>query len=305
MEGPTLPPGVSVFERGWLSANNILLDGPDGATLVDTGYASHSDQTVALVESTLGPRPLVQLLNTHLHSDHCGGNAALQARYPGLQTWIPPGEAEAVRSWDENRLSYQHTGQQCPRFGFDGLLQPDTERVLGLQTWQVHAAPGHDPHSVILFEPASATLISADALWENGFGVVFPELDGVPAFDEVAATLDLIERLAPCTVIPGHGAVFHDVTSALATARRRLDGFVRTPERHQQYATKVLLKFKLLEWQEISLTELRQWMEHTPYMAEAARHGGGTSAQAWLSDLVDQLVASGAARLQGQQLLNA
>ena len=305
MEGPTLPPGVSVFERGWLSANNILLDGPDWATLVDTGYASHSDQTVALVESTLGPRPLVQLLNTHLHSDHCGGNAALQARYPGLQTWIPPGEAEAVRSWDENRLSYQHTGQQCPRFGFDGLLQPDTERVLGLQTWQVHAAPGHDPHSVILFEPASATLISADALWENGFGVVFPELDGVPAFDEVAATLDLIERLAPCTVIPGHGAVFHDVTSALATARRRLDGFVRTPERHQQYATKVLLKFKLLEWQEISLTELRQWMEHTPYMAEAARHGGGTSAQAWLSDLVDQLVASGAARLQGQQLLNA
>jgi len=305
MEGPTLPPGVSVFERGWLSANNILLDGPDGAALVDSGYASHSEQTVALVESALGPRPLVQLLNTHLHSDHCGGNAALQARYPALQTWIPPGEAEAVRTWNESCLSYQHTGQQCPRFGFDGLLQPDTERVLGRQTWQVHAAPGHDPHSVILFEPASATLISADALWENGFGVVFPELDGVSAFDEVAATLDLIERLAPRTVVPGHGAVFHEVTNALATARRRLDGFVRAPERHQQYATKVLLKFKLLEWQQISLTELRDWMLHTPYMAEAARRGGGASTQAWLSDLVDQLVASGAARLQGQQLLNA
>ena len=305
MEGPTLPPGVSVFERGWLSANNILLDGPDGATLVDSGYASHSEQTVALVESALGPHPLAQLLNTHLHSDHCGGNAALQARYPGLQTWIPPGEAEAVRTWDESRLSYQHTGQRCPRFGFDGLLQPDTERVLGQQAWQVHAAPGHDPHSVILFEPASATLISADALWENGFGVVFPELDGVSAFDEVAATLDLIERLAPRTVVPGHGAVFHNVTSALDTARRRLDGFVRAPERHQQYATKVLLKFKLLEWQQIDLDALRDWMQHTPYMAEAARRGGGASMQAWLSNLVAQLVASGAARLQGQQLLNA
>ena len=305
MASPALPRGVSVFERGWLSANNILLDGPSGATLVDSGYASHSDQTVALVESALGPRPLVQLLNTHLHSDHCGGNAALQARYPGLQTWIPPGEAESVRAWDENRLSYQHTGQQCPRFVFEGLLQPGTERMLGQQPWQVHAAPGHDPHSVILFEPASATLLSADALWENGFGVVFPELDGIAAFDEVAATLDLIEHLAPRTVVPGHGAVFHGVGVALATARRRLDGFVRAPERHQQYASKVLLKFKLLEWQQIGLADLRHWMQHTPYMAEAARRGGSASQEDWLADLVAQLVASGAARLQGQQLLNA
>lgn len=305
MGAPSLPAGLSVFERGWLSANNILLEGPEGATLVDSGYASHSEQTVALVESALGPRPLVQLLNTHLHSDHCGGNAALQTRYPGLQTWIPPGEAEAVRAWDEERLSYRHTGQQCPRFGFDGLLQPGTERRLGCQTWQVHAAPGHDPHSVILFEPESATLLSADALWENGFGVVFPELDGIDAFDEVAATLDLIERLAPRTVVPGHGAVFHEVGTALATARRRLEGFVRSPAKHQQYATKVLLKFKLLEWQQVSLIELRDWMQHTPYMAEAARRGGAPNADDWLSGLIAQLVSSGAARLQGQQLINA
>jgi glyoxylase-like metal-dependent hydrolase (beta-lactamase superfamily II) len=25
--------------------------------------------------------------------------------------------------------------------------------MLGSRPWQVHAAPGHDPHSVILFEP--------------------------------------------------------------------------------------------------------------------------------------------------------
>ena len=44
---------------------------------------------------TLWPeRPLDLLLNTHLHSDHCGGNAALQARHPGVRTLIPPGQAE-------------------------------------------------------------------------------------------------------------------------------------------------------------------------------------------------------------------
>jgi len=52
------------------------------------------------VDSALQGRPLDLLLNTHLHSDHCGGNAALQARYPALQTLIPPGHADYVRVWD-------------------------------------------------------------------------------------------------------------------------------------------------------------------------------------------------------------
>ncbi|MDD0813499.1 MBL fold metallo-hydrolase [Curvibacter sp. HBC28] len=303
-EPPALPAGLSVFERGWLSANNILLRGPEGSALIDSGYASHSEQTLALVGQALGAQPLDQLFNTHLHSDHCGGNAALQAAYPQLHTAIPPGEAELVRQWDEDGLSYQATGQACPRFRFDAVLQPGQTLRLGGADWQVHAAPGHDPHSVIFFEPATRTLISADALWQNGFGVVFPELEGVHAFDEVGATLDLIETLAPRTVIPGHGAVFHDATTALAVARRRLDGFQRDPAKHQQYATKVLLKFKLLEWQQIGLLELAQWMQRTPYMVGAARRQGQAPSGDWLEQLVGQLVASGAARLEGEQLLN-
>ena len=133
-----------------------------------------------------------------------------------------------------------------------GLLQPgSTHRWAGLE-WQVHAAPGHDPHSVILFAPAAGVLISADALWQHGFGVVFPELQEIAGFDDVAATLDLIERLAPRTVIPGHGAVFHDVYAALQTARSKLDGFARAPHRHLRYGAKVLLKFKLLEFGQIA-----------------------------------------------------
>jgi glyoxylase-like metal-dependent hydrolase (beta-lactamase superfamily II) len=106
------------------------------------------------------------------------------------------------------------------------VLQPGTELQLGDGSWQVHAAPGHDPHSVILFEPASRTLVSADALWERGFGVVFPELDGDNAFDEVSATLDLIEA---CSPPPWSFRVtanrFTDVAQALVVARQRLDGF--------------------------------------------------------------------------------
>jgi len=233
---PLLPEGISVLERGWLSANNVLLHGKDdGGWLVDSGYCTHADQTLALLDHALQGERLAGLVNTHLHSDHCGGNAALQDRYPGLPTWIPPGHAGAVAAWDEAALTYAATGQQCPRFEATGVLQPGSQYQWGRYTWQVHAAPGHDPHAVLLFQPEHGVLISGDALWQNGFGVVFPELEGENAYDEVGATLDLIEQLAPRVVIPGHGPVFggvEPVAQALARARTRLAQFTRDPQRH-------------------------------------------------------------------------
>ena len=92
---------------------------------------------------------------------------------------------------------------------------------IGARHWEVLAAPGHDPESVILFDAAHGVLISADALWENGFGVVFPELDGDAAFDDVGRVLDLIEALPVRCVIPGHGAPFTDVAARAAAVPAR------------------------------------------------------------------------------------
>lgn len=300
-----MPPGVTVFERGWLSANNILFVGHSGTALVDSGYCTHAPQTLALVEGALGARPLDLLLNTHLHSDHCGGNAALQARYSALRTLIPPGLAPKVIDWDPVALTYVPTGQLCPRFAIAGVLEPGAEIALGGQVWQAHAAPGHDPHSVVLFEPASRTIISADALWENGFGVIFPELEGEQAFAEVAGTLDLIERLRPATVIPGHGKVFSDVTGAMVAARRRLDSFARDPQRHANHAAKVLLKFKLLELQRISMAAFTEWARITPYFGMVhSRWFAGQAITQWIEGVAGELVAAGVARREGDFLVN-
>ena len=306
MTHAALPADIAVFERGWLSSNNILIQGRQGTALVDSGYASHAPQTVALVRAALGDRPLDQLVNTHLHSDHCGGNAALQAAWPALRTAIPPGLAEHVRHWDAEALTYAPTGQHCPPFGFDELLQPGTEIRLGDRLWQVHAAPGHDTHSVILYEAASRILISADALWERGFGVVFPELEGDDAFDELGETIDLIEALAPALVIPGHGRLFTDVPAAIAIARARLQGFVADPSRHTRHAAKVLLKFKLLELQQLPLDDFVQWANATPYFHVMARsQRGAGEVTAWIGELVDELVRSGAAGVHEGVIINA
>jgi glyoxylase-like metal-dependent hydrolase (beta-lactamase superfamily II) len=301
-----LPEGVVVLERGWLSSNNVLIRGSASAALVDTGYATHAELTLALVRAALGGSPLTQIVNTHLHSDHCGGNAALQAAYPDVVTCIPPGLAAAVHSWDMEALTYAPTGQICPRFTFDGVIRPGEGLLLGDLRWEVHSAPGHDPHSVILFEPRSRCLISADALWENGFGIVFPELEGASAFDDVSRTFDVIERLAPQIVIPGHGAVFSDVTSALSRARSRLDAYVASPARHAAHASKVLLKFKILELQQIRLERYVEWAEATRHFGMVHEHWfSDRPKRAWIRELVDQLVRAGAMHLDEGLISNS
>lgn len=297
--------GVHVFERGWLSANNILLLDDESAVLIDSGYVAHAPQTVALVQQALNGRMLDQLLNTHLHSDHCGGNQALQQTYAALHTWIPPGHAKAVDNWDEEALTYKATGQDCPQFTYHGLLQPGTDLCLAGVSWQVHAAPGHDPHSVILFEPIERTLISADALWQHGFGVVFPELEGIPAFHEIAQTLDLIETLNPLWVIPGHGAPFHDVEKALAFARQRLDAFERRPEKHARYGAKVLVKFKMLEWNQIDKAAFVQWALANDYLKAIQKtQAAGQPFTEWLDMILAELIKSYALEVDGSILRN-
>ena len=303
MSGVKLPATMRVFERGWLSSNNILFTGPGPTTLIDSGYLIHAGQTLALVDHALGGRALARLINTHLHSDHCGGNAALQARY-GCRTLIPAAEADKVRAWDEDALSYKATGQQCARFGFDATLAPGDLLELGDLTWQVLGAPGHDPHSLIFYCPAEGILISADALWQNGFGVIFPELEGESGFAEARATLALIDTLDIRLIIPGHGAPFTDVKPALARAFSRIDYLQADPVRNAENAVKVMLKFLLLERQRFALAALPAMFEHNPVIDSARRRFLDKSPSELADWAVQSLVRAGAARREGDQLLN-
>ena len=289
--------GLTLLERGWLSSNNVLLHGSEGspAWLIDSGHVRHAGQTVARVRHALRGEPLAGLLNTHLHSDHCGGNAAVQRAF-GCRIHIPPGHWDAARAWDEQTLSYRPTGQQCERFVPDARMEPGQVLQAGRRRWHALAAPGHDPHSLVLFDDQAGVLISADALWENGFGVVFPELEGEDAFDEVAHVLDLIGSLGVHWVIPGHGTPFGDVDGALQRAWRRLDSFRSDPARHARHAAKVLVKYHLMEERQQPWADFLRWFTATELCGtiwQRLDRPEGTMT-AFAERLVAELLAAGA-----------
>jgi len=259
--------GLTVLQRGWLSSNNVLIHaapGEAGAVLVDASHVNHAQQTCELVRHALRGKPLARLVNTHLHSDHCGGNAALKAAF-GMPISVAPGMLPVVQAWDQQRLTHDRSGQRCVRFLADDELSVAKPLIAGGRSWEVIAAPGHDPDSVMLFDRAHGVLISADALWENGFGIVFGELLGQPgALLEARATLDRIATLEVDTVIPGHGRPFGDVAAALARAYRRIEAFEADPERMAKNAVKACFIFNLLDLQRLPRDQLEAHLARVP-----------------------------------------
>ena len=268
-----LPKQIQVFERGWLSSNNVLLSGADGAALVDSGYVTHAPQTLALLAHALGGRRLARLVNTHCHSDHMGGNRAIQDAH-GCRTTIPRGEAPLIDAWDEEALVLAFADQRADRFRYDDTIGAGETIHLGDIDWLAVAAPGHDPHAVMLYAPEERVLISGDALWEDGFGVVIPALFGRPeALAETRATLESIARLEVKAVIPGHGGVFGEVGRALERAGYRLDGYEEDPLRLARHCAKALIVFALLEKRRMPLAALPRYVANVGLLRELnARH---------------------------------
>jgi len=298
-----LPKQITVFERGWLSSNNILLRGANGATLVDSGYLAHVPQTLALLEHSLGGERLEWLVNTHCHSDHMGGNAAIQARY-GVRTSLPVGEAPIIERWDDEALLLSYADQRAERFRVDDTFSPGDTLAMGDLDWQVLAAPGHDTHATMLYAPETRILISGDALWENGFGVLFPQMFGRPTcFAETRSTLDAIAALDVDVVIPGHGAPFDDVEAALERAYSRLAGFEEDPGRLPRHAAKVMVTFSLLEHRRLAIADLPNYVQRIPILRDINNRYLAMTREQYAEWLVHELERARAVRREDGYLV--
>ena len=258
----SLPPTIKVIVRDWLNANHVLLAGRDSAVLIDSAYCTHARRTLELLRApgVLGQRPLDWLINTHCHTDHMGGNAALKRAYRCRLT-LPQGDAELIDRRDDAALLLEYADQRMERFDYDDTIAPGDELRLGDTTWQALAAPGHAMGALVLYDPEHRVLISGDALWENGFGVVVPsEGAGQPALEAARATLERVSALDVAVVIPGHGAPFGDVGAALDRAFKRADAFAADPLRMARNLVKSCFVFMLLDRGSFPLEQLPDYL---------------------------------------------
>lgn len=298
-----LPDSLQLVERGWLSANNILAFEGERAVLVDSGYVSHAGQTVALLRHALDGRRLERLINTHSHSDHIGCNAAVQRAF-GCEITVPAGMARAIGEWDEDALLLSTAAQRAEPFEYDHTLSPGDRFGMGALEWQALAAPGHDMDALVYYNPERRLLISGDALWRDGFGILFVEVlgthDGLAA---TRATLEAIGRLAVDVVLPGHGAAFVEFDDAMQRAFSRLRAFEEDGARMARNAIRACITFMLLEKRRMPIELMPAYLEDVTLYREANRRFLGLSPEALASWLVSDLERAGVARRQGDSLI--
>jgi len=301
MTAPTLPAQIDVIVRDWLNANQIVLRGREGNVLIDSGYVTRAATTLALVGDRLKGARIDMLVNTHCHSDHMGGNAAIQGTY-GCVTLIPVAEAASVRAWDERALWIDYTGQQAERFAVDEVLEPGQIYRWGELDWQMIAAPGHAAGALVFWNPEERILISGDALWERGFGLVMPE--PASALDDAQRTLEAIAALDPRVVIPGHGAPFTEVGAALERCFARVQAARGNPVRLARQALKTMLAFILLDRGSLPLAGLPAYLQRVPFYREFNQRYVGLAPAELAEQLVSELERSGAAHRRGGQLIS-
>lgn len=171
-----------------------ILDGGSPA-IVETGTGANVDRILAALEEIdIEPGTVGTIAVTHVHLDHAGGAGALADRCPNASVVVS--ERGAPHLADPERLvagtkaavgaqQWRHYADPVP-IAEDRLLavgDGDAIDIAG-RTMQVHRAPGHAPHQVILESPADDVVFTGDAagIWLPSANTV-AETTPPPQFD--------------------------------------------------------------------------------------------------------------------------
>lgn len=222
--------GVTVFSEPFVHevfrANMFLVEGRERDMVVDFGMG------LASLKAAIGrrPRPLLAVA-THAHADHVGSFHDFGER------WGPSLEADAfadmadARTYADMFRALAEPVSRLPHTGWrkwDCRLAPAplTRKLvegdavdLGDRIFCVLHLPGHSPGSIGLWDAASGTLFSGDAIYDGRLYDELPDSDPAAYHDTMRRLLTLPVRI----VHPGHGPSF-DGRRMRAIAGAYLDG---------------------------------------------------------------------------------
>ncbi|WP_052442479.1 MBL fold metallo-hydrolase [Streptacidiphilus neutrinimicus] len=171
----TLAPGVTLIPTTKRD-NAFLVDGDDGFTLVDVGWAKAPGVLLkALAELGRKPGDIKRIVLTHAHPDHVKGAAELRERtgahiliHQADAAWLEAGRVPAEgRSGAAGRLIDKLPALHWRPVTPDALLAGG-ELIQGSDGLRVVHTPGHTPGHVVLVHEPSHTALLGDAVFHRG-----------------------------------------------------------------------------------------------------------------------------------------
>lgn len=217
--------------------NIAVLVGNDGIVQVDSGVTSRSAD-IAQAIAAISPNPVTTLINTHWHSDHTGGNAAVgkagarilaqentrrrlstEQKIDFFKSTVPPSPAEALPS-----VTFT-----------DSMVLYANGEELALS----HVAPAHTDTDILIHFRQANVLHAGDTLF-NGFYPFIDYSSGGWIGGMIAAADHIVKITDDKTrIIPGHGplATRADVVryrDMLRVVQSRIEPMVRAGKTQEQ-----------------------------------------------------------------------
>ena len=188
------------------NAGIIISDGM--ACLIDPGL--HPDETEQMLLFVASQRAeIAAVVLTHSHWDHLLGPERMRPelivaseRYPRCVTLAQETITATLAVWEREHGLRRSRPFQAPMP--DATVGEPIALEIGSRSLQLIAAAGHAADLLVAFEPQYGSLWASDMLSDYDIPLV---ADSVIAYQR---TLTRLRKLAPLTLVPGHGTPTDD-----------------------------------------------------------------------------------------------
>ena len=195
LQSTEIVPGMYAIysaDEQFVGGTMALLMGDDGEVLIDGGIEQVTDALLGAIEDLAGD-PVDFLINTHVHGDHTGSNAALHAQ----------GATVVAHENIRTRLMNDDSPVAAlPQITYDNGV---TLHLNGFTTQVIHVANAHTDGDSIIYFPDVNVIHAGDVLFNGIFPFIDMGSDG--SVDGYLAAMSRIVALADndTRIIAGHG----------------------------------------------------------------------------------------------------
>lgn len=193
----------------WQEVISYLIIGSDAALLFDSGNGIGN---IKAIVDQLTDRP-VQVLNSHSHFDHIGGNYQFEtvlspstefsiANSRGNDSEQIKTEVSADALCKELPTGVTEENHRSKAYAISGMVADGDSIDLGNRKFEVLLIPGHTDDSLALLERETGFLWTGDSFYEGPIWLYFPETD----LAEYKKSLDRLVELVPqlTALFPAH-----------------------------------------------------------------------------------------------------
>jgi cyclase len=206
------------------AGGNITLQaGDDGVLLVDTGLAAMSDKVVEAVRS-ISDKPIRYIIDTHIHQDHTGGNAAIAQQGSTIaggnvvgNIGSSAGEGATIVAFQSilDRMSDQDSKDKAPEKAWptDAYAGPEKKMFFNGEAIEViHQPSAHTDGDSIVFFRRSDVVSTGDIFTTTNYPIIDLQRGGsiqgiINGLNRLVyqITIPAEKQEGGTMVIPGHG----------------------------------------------------------------------------------------------------